>query len=388
MLGGEAPEVVPTFVHPNGEQGEVHVKPLGPDAKWLGLWDTSTSPNGSGAATRFTRKLWRGGLDSDLLSGWENIAGFPAARATVAEQVADTECQDHHDTPCYIWHPLRRKHLIYNTYAPGNLATVQPTATGIRCFTIGVTELDRLLEPLNSYRGGRDPSFKGVVHNRIGGTISWAQEFVISSGEPTVFTGGFTEPSVVWLPHKQILRMFVTGITGVTDGAFTWNIGYLDSEDGITWFNPTLVWNPDDTSSPANEVFTTITPGFRGAWQQEVFYDPVAKGIHMLACISNQNSLGKIGYYWSPDDGNTWFSHPLNPVLKLEASGVGLGPTNPGGEDFGHIATPTGFLDYKNRRMVVIVSGSTNARGAGSDWFYAASAPLPYLREYSGSLVA
>jgi len=254
----------------------------------------------------------------------------------------------HTDTPGYLQHPITGEHLLYNTVRPGTKDD-HPEWVGIPGTESAIQVATSLTPPAIG------TPFTQTYENALIADLLWEQGWN-NNGE---IKGGLSEPTPVWVPHLGKVRLFYRGLTGSPGSYWNWRISYADSEDGKTnWVkNETPVWDPSDPSNPAYRWTQPYPVGFsfRGSWQAHCTGDPRADGVHMVMTVSNQNyaTHGRIAYYWSPDWGDTWFSHPSNPIIVPGTHPDGVPAT-------GFQRTPTLLVDEEYNRYIL-------AYNAGND---------------------
>jgi len=217
---------------------------------------------------------------------------------------------DHTDTPGYIQHPITGEHLIYNTVRPGT-KYLHPEWDGLPGWEGAIQVATSNTSP--SIEVPFNQTYENILVPEYWWEQGWNQNGVIK--------GGLSEPTPVWIPHLQKVRLFYRGLHGSTGSYWNWRISYADSEDGKTeWVkNPNPTWDPSDSTNPAYQWTLPYPEGFsfRGAWQAHCTGDIQADGVHMIMTVSNQNYAGggHLAYYWSPDWGDTWIGHPDNPII-------------------------------------------------------------------------
>jgi hypothetical protein len=217
---------------------------------------------------------------------------------------------EHTDTPAYLRHPLTGEHLLYNTVRPGTRDD-HPQWVGLPGSESAIQVATSATPPAIGV------PFVQTYTNALVAELPW-EEGWDAGGE---IKGGLSEPTPVWMPAAGRVRLFYRGLHGAPGSYWNWRISWADSDDGRTgWVkSPVPFWDPSVPGNPAARWAQPPPVGFsfRGAWQAHVTGDPVADGVHMVLCVSNQNHAGggAIAYYWSPDWGTTWYGHPANPIL-------------------------------------------------------------------------
>ncbi len=220
---------------------------------------------------------------------------------------------NHTDTPGYILHPVTGEHLLYNTVRPGT-KHLHPEWNGLPGWegAIQVSTSESAPEIGIPFV----QNYENILVAKYWWEKGWNQNGTIK--------GGLSEPTPVWVPHlgtEGKVRLFYRGLHGSPGSYWNWRISYADSEDSKSnWVkNPNPSWDPSDPENPAYQWTLPYPQGFsfRGAWQAHVTGDTIAKGVHMVLMVSNQNYAGSghIAYYWSPDWGDTWIGHPDNPII-------------------------------------------------------------------------
>lgn len=275
---------------------------------------------------------------------------------------------EHTDTPAYIQHPITGEHLLYNTVRPGTKylhpgweglpgweGAIQ-VATGEMAPTIGIP-------------------FEQTYNNMLIAEYWWEQGWN-QNGE---IKGGLSEPTPVWVPHlgtQGKVRLFYRGLHGSPGSYWNWRISYADSEDGKTnWVkNPVPTFDPSEPNNPAYKWTLPYPEGFsfRGAWQAHCTGDVRADGVHMVLTVSNQNyaGFGHIAYYWSPDWGDTWISHPDNPIIA-----PGQFPEGVPAEGFQR--TPTLLIDDEYGRYILAYNAGHDINQKWKRRTYLATASRP-----------
>jgi hypothetical protein len=275
---------------------------------------------------------------------------------------------EHTDTPGYIQHPITGEHLIYNTVRPGT-KYLHPEWDGLPGWE-GVIQV-ATSENLPSI----GISFEQTYDNMLIAEYWWEQGWN-QNGE---VKGGLSEPTPVWVPHlgKQgKVRLFYRGLHGSPGSYWNWRISYADSKDGKTnWTkNPYPTFDPSDPNNPAYQWTLPYPEGFsfRGAWQAQCTGDVRADGVHMVLTVSNQNyaGFGHIAYYWSPDWGETWISHPDNPIIA-----PGQFPDGVPSEGFQR--TPTLLIDEEYGRYILAYNAGHDINQKWKRRTYLATASRP-----------
>jgi hypothetical protein len=239
---------------------------------------------------------------------------------------------EHTDTPGYIRHPITGEHLIYNTVRPGT-KHLHPEWDGLPGHESAIQVATSDMPPTIG------APFSQTYENILEAEYWWEQGW----NNDGIIKGGLSEPTPVWVSHLGSLgkvRLFFRGLNGSSGSYWNWRISYADSEDGKTgWVkNPVPTFDPSDPTNPAYRWTQPQPAGFsfRGAWQAHCTGDTLARGVHMVMTVSNQNyaGYGHLAYYWSPDWGDTWFGHPDNPLIApgqfpdgVPASGFQRTPT-------------------------------------------------------------
>jgi hypothetical protein len=275
---------------------------------------------------------------------------------------------EHTDTPGYIQHPTTGEHLLYNTVRPGtkylhpeweNLpgweGAIQ-VATSESLPTIGIP-------------------FDQTYDNMLVAEYWWEQGW----NQNGVIKGGLSEPTPVWVPHLGTngkIRLFYRGLHGSPGSYWNWRISYADSENGKTdWVkNPVPTFDPSDPGNPAYQWTLPWPEGFsfRGSWQAHCTGDVRANGVHMVLMVSNQNYAGSghIAYYWSPDWGDTWISHPDNPIIAPGQFPEGVPPD-------GFQRTPSLLIDEEYERYVLAYNAGHDINEQWKRRTYLATASRP-----------
>jgi len=217
---------------------------------------------------------------------------------------------NHTDTPAYIQHPVTGEHLLYNTVRPGT-SHLNPEWDGLPghegAIQVAVSETAPQI----------GIPFEQDYENILVAEHWWEQGW----NQNGVIKGGLSEPTPVWMPHLGCVRLFYRGLNSQPNDYYNWRISCADSEDGKTgWVkNPVPTFDPSDPANPAHHWTQPWPEGFsfRGAWQAHCTGDTIADGVHMVMTVSNQNyaGFGHLAYYWSPDWGDSWISHPDNPII-------------------------------------------------------------------------
>jgi len=272
---------------------------------------------------------------------------------------------EHTDTPGYLRHPLTGEHLLYHTARPGTRDD-HPEWAGLPG---SESAIQVATSPTSPAIGA--PFTQSYV-NALVAELPWEQGWN-ASGE---IKGGLSEPTPVWMPELRKVRLFYRGLHGAPGSYYNWRISYADSDDGKTgWVkNPVPFWDPSVPGNPAERWAQPPPVGtsFRGAWQAHVTGDPVAGGVHMVLCVSNQNHAGggAIVYYWSPDWGTTWYGHPDNPILVPGTDPAGV-PAS------GFQRTPCLIVDEDHHRYVLGYDGGLDAaqKSKRRTWLALASRP-------------
>ena len=251
----------------------------------------------------------------------------------------------HTDTPAYLRHPVTGTHLLYNTVRPGTKDD-NPAWVNIP----GTESAIQVATSPNPPAMG--VPFTQTYVNALTAELWWEKGWN-NNGE---IKGGLSEPTPVWIPHLNRVRLFYRGLHGSSGSYWNWRISYADSKDGKTgWTKKGVpVFDPSDPDNPAFR-WTQPPPvgfNFRGAWQAHVTGDPRANGVHMVLTVSNQNYAmgGRIAYYWSPDWGDTWVGHPDNPILVPGGHPDGVPAT-------GFQRTPALAVDEKFNRYILAYNG-------------------------------
>lgn len=185
----------------------------------------------------------------------------------------------HTDTPGYIRHPVTGEHLLYNTVRPGT-KYLHPEWDDLPGY-------ESSIQVATSW----DPPQIGVpfsqsYENALVAELWWEQGW----NQNGVIKGGLSEPTPVWLPGENKVRLFYRGLHGSTGSYWNWRISYADSEDGKAgWVkNPVPVFDPSDPTNPAHQWTLPYPEGFsfRGSWQAHCTGDSVAGGVHMVMCVN------------------------------------------------------------------------------------------------------
>ncbi|MEE9553312.1 MAG: dockerin type I repeat-containing protein [candidate division Zixibacteria bacterium] len=272
----------------------------------------------------------------------------------------------HTDTPGYIQHPITGEHLIYNTVRPGT-KHLHPEWDGLPGY-IGAIQVSTSDTPPN-IGVPFDQDYENILVAE-----HWWEEGWNNNGE---IKGGLSEPTPVWVPHlgdQGKVRLFYRGLNGSPGSYWNWRISYADSEDGKTgWVkNIEPTFDPSDPDNPAYQWTLPWPDGFsfRGSWQAHCTGDTIADGVHMIITVSNQNyaGYGHLAYYWSPDWGDTWISHPDNPIIA-----PGQFPDGVPGEGFQR--TPTLVIDEDNSRYIIAYNAGHDISERWRRRTYLATAP-------------
>ena len=272
---------------------------------------------------------------------------------------------EHTDTPAYLRHPLTGEHLLYNTVRPGTRDD-HPEWAGLPGEESAIQVATSPTPPAIGVPFFQ--SYRNALVAEEWWEAGWNQNGVIK--------GGLSEPTAVWVPHLNRVRLFYRGLTGSPGSYWNWRISFADSIDGKTnWVkHATPVFDPSDPGNPAYR-WTQPPPvgfNFRGSWQAHCTGDPVAGGVHMVMTVSNQNyaGYGHIAYYWSPDWGVTWHGHPDNPILA-----PGMHPD--GVPASGFQRTPALIVDQRYSRYVLAYNAGHDANQKWKRRTYLAVAPRP-----------
>ncbi|MHC4945435.1 MAG: hypothetical protein ACYTG7_20680 [Planctomycetota bacterium] len=277
----------------------------------------------------------------------------------------------HTDTPGYIHHPITGEHLLYNTVRPGTKDN-NPAWIGIPGSESSIQVATSATPPAIGV------PFEQTYENALEAEYWWEKGWN-NNGE---IKGGLSEPTPVWVPHLQKVRLFYRGLTGAVGSYWNWRISYADSEDGKTnWVKKgTPVFDPSDPENPAYKWTLPYPQGFsfRGSWQAHCTGDPRADGVHMVMTVSNQNYAtgGRIAYYWSPDWGDTWYGHPENPILVPGTHPDGVPAT-------GFQRTPTLMIDEKFNRYVLAYNAGHDIAEKWKRRTHLAIAPRPPIKPKS-----
>ena len=275
---------------------------------------------------------------------------------------------EHTDTPAYIRHPLTGEHLLYNTVRPGT-KYLHPEWEGLPGHESAIQVATSLTPP--AIGAPFDQTYENMLVAEYWWEEGWNNEGVIR--------GGLSEPTPVWVPHlgtQGKVRLFYRGLHGAPGSYWNWRISYADSDDGKTgWVkNPAPTFDPSDPSNPAYRWTQPPPVGFyfRGAWQAHCTGDTLADGVHMVLTVSNQGyaGYGHLAYYWSPDWGDTWISHPDNPIIAP-------GQFPDGVPAAGFQRTPTLLVDEEYHRYILAYNAGHDA---GEPWrrrTYLATAERP-----------
>ena len=277
---------------------------------------------------------------------------------------------DHTDTPAYILHPLTGEHLLYNTVRPGT-KHLHPEWDDLPGWEGAIQVATSETPP--EIGSPFVQSYENILEAELWWEQGWNQNGVIK--------GGLSEPTPVWVPHLGTsgkVRLFYRGLHGSPGSYWNWRISYADSEDGKTnWEKkgePT--WDPSDPDNPAYQWSLPYPQGFsfRGAWQAHCTGDTVADGVHMVLTVSNQNyaGFGHIAYYWSPDWGDTWISHPDNPIIAP-------GQFEDGVPGEGFQRTPALVVDDEFNRYILAYNAGHDAEEKWKKRTYLATASRPVI---------
>jgi hypothetical protein len=92
----------------------------------------------------------------------------------------------------------------------------------------------------------------------------------------------------------------------------------------------------------------------------------------MVLTVSNQRyaGCGHIAYYWSPDWGDTWLSHPDNPIIAPGQFPYGVPPE-------GFQRTPTLLIDEEYGRYILAYNAGHDAKEPWKRRTYLATASRP-----------
>lgn len=268
---------------------------------------------------------------------------------------------DHTDTPGYIQHPITGEHLIYNTVRPGT-KYLHPEWENLPGWEGAIQVATSQFPPEIG------TPFTQTYDNMLVAEYWWEQGW----NQEGVIKGGLSEPTPVWVPHLNKVRLFYRGLNGAVGAYWTWRISYADSVDGKTnWTKKGVAtFDPSVPGNPAYDIWTQT--GFRGAWQAHVTCDPRADGVHMVLIVSNQNYAGggKISYFWSPDWGDTWIAHPDNPIIVPGAYPDGVPST-------GFQRTPTLLIDEEYNRYILAYNAGHDITEKWKRRTYLATASRP-----------
>ena len=274
---------------------------------------------------------------------------------------------DHTDTPGYIQHPITGEHLLYNTVRPGT-KYLHPEWDDLPGWEGSIQVATSETPPEIGI------PFEQTYENMLIAEYWWEQGW----NQNGVIKGGLSEPTPVWVPHLNKVRLFYRGLHGAVGSYWNWRISYADSEDGKTgWVkNPVPTFDPSDSNNPAYQWTLPWPDGFsfRGAWQAHVTGDPRADGVHMVITVSNQNyaGFGHIAYYWSPDWGDTWLSHPDNPIIAPSQFPNGV-PAE------GFQRTPAIVVDEVYHRYILVYNAGHDASEPWKRRTYIATASRPVI---------
>jgi len=272
---------------------------------------------------------------------------------------------DHTDTPGYIQHPITGEHLLYNTVRPGT-KYLHPEWNGLPGWEGSIQVATSETPP--EIGGPFEQTYVNILVAEYWWEQGWNQNGVIK--------GGLSEPTPVWVPHLNKVRLFYRGLRGAVGSYWNWRISYADSEDGKTgWLkNPVPTFDPSDPNNPAYQWTLPWPDGFsfRGSWQAHVTADPRADGVHMVLMVSNQNYVGygHIAYYWSPDWGDTWIGHPDNPIIAPGQFPNGVPPE-------GFQRTPTLLIDEEYNRYILGYNAGHDVNEKWKKHTYLATASRP-----------
>ena len=270
---------------------------------------------------------------------------------------------DHTDTPGYILHPITDEHLLYNTVRPGT-KHLRPEWNGLPGHE-GAIQVSTSLNP---------PQIGVPFYQNYENIL--VAEFLWEKGwnNNGIIKGGLSEPTPVWVPHLNCVRLFYRGLHGEVGSYWNWRISYADSYDGKTnWVKHEIpTWDPSDPNNPAYQWTLAYPQGFsfRGAWQAHCTGDSIADGVHMVMTVSNQNyaGFGHIAYYWSPDWGDTWIGHPDNPIIAPGQFPDGV-PVQ------GFQRTPALVIDEEYNRYILAYNAGHDANEPWRRRTYIATAP-------------
>lgn len=272
---------------------------------------------------------------------------------------------NHTDTPSYLQHPITGEHLLYNTMRPGSKDD-HPEWAGIPGSEAAIQVSTSVTPPAMAV------PFTQNYQNMLVAELPWERGWN-NNGE---IKGGLSEPTPVWVPHLNKVRLFYRGLNARPGSYWNWRISYADSSDGKTgWVKrATPSWDPSVPGNPAHRWSQPPPVGFsfRGSWQAHVTGDPRAGGVHMVMTVSNQNyaTHGRIAYYWSPDWGDTWFGHPDNPILVPGTHPNGVPAT-------GFQRTPSLIVDERFNRYVLSYNAGWDINRKWQRRTHLAVAPRP-----------
>ena len=277
---------------------------------------------------------------------------------------------EHTDTPSYIQHPITGEHLLYNTVRPGT-KYLHPEWDEIPGWEGAIQVATSETPPTIGI------PFSQTYENTLIAEYWWEQGW----NQNGAIKGGLSEPTPVWVPHlgtQGKIRLFYRGLHGTPSSYWNWRISYADSEDGKTnWVkNDVPTFDPSDPSNPAYQW--TLPPpegfSFRGSWQAHCTGDVRADGVHMVLTVSNQNyaGYGHLAYYWSPDWGDTWISHPDNPIIAPGQFSNGVPAT-------GFHRTPTLLIDEEYGRYILAYNAGHDINQKWKRRTYLATAERPII---------
>jgi hypothetical protein len=272
---------------------------------------------------------------------------------------------DHTDTPGYIQHPISGDHLLYNTVRPGT-KYLHPEWEDLPGWEGAIQVATRESPP------SIGSPFEQTYENTLVAEYWWEEGW----NQNGIIKGGLSEPTPVWVPYLNKVRLFYRGLHGAVGSYWNWRISYADSEDGKTGWekNPVPTFDPSDPDNPAYQWTLPYPEGFsfRGSWQAHVTGDPRADGVHMVMTVSNQNyaGFGHIAYYWSPDWGDTWIGHPGNPIIA-----PGQFPEGVPSEGFQR--TPTLAIDEEYDRYILAYNAGHDINEKWKRRTYLATASRP-----------
>ncbi len=275
---------------------------------------------------------------------------------------------EHTNTPGYIQHPITGEHLLYNTVRPGT-KYLHPEWEDLPGWEGAIQVATSETPPAIGV------PFEQTYENMLIAEYWWEKGW----NQNGVIKGGLSEPTPVWVPHlgtQGKVRLFYRGLHGSPGSYWNWRISYADSEDGKTGWakNPVPTFDPSDPSNPAYQWTLPWPEGFsfRGAWQAHCTGDVRADGVHMVLMVSNQNyaGFGHIAYYWSPDWGDTWISHPDNPIIAPGQFPEGVPPE-------GFQRTPTLLIDEEYERYILAYNAGHDINEKWKRHTYLATASRP-----------